>query len=112
VKEDRASTRLFWLALFDVSFLVVFAAALAGDVYLVVIGWWSSTLDLIAFAVLAFCAFGGVAFFADGLRRDYLETGFSIRRELSEVGRRIRGRQAGREQFAAQRFTGNARRRR
>jgi hypothetical protein len=105
-----ASALAFWSVLVNGAAVLLFAASLAGFVYLVVIGWWASPLELALAAVLAFAAIAGAAFFLDGIRRDLKDIGWGARGELREAGRRFRRRTGGRESFASQRFTGNSRR--
>lgn len=112
VEAAPASTRAFWSALLNGALGLPFAAALAGFVYLVVVGWWRSPIELVLAVVLALVALAGAVFFLDGIRRDLRGIGWGARGELREAGRRFRRRPGGRETFGSQRFTGNARRRR
>ena len=110
-----ASTSALWLALFNGFFALLFAAALAGFVYLVVVGWWRSPLELLVAAVLIATAAIAAVFCLEGIRHDLREVGWTARGELRALGNRIRrssSRPAGRESFASQRFTRNGSRRR
>lgn len=112
VESAPASTIAFWTLALHGVFVLVFLGVIAGFAYLVGVGWWSSPLDVGVAVILSAAALVGLAFVVDGIRRDLRAAGWSARGELRELGRRLRRRRGGREQFAAQRFTGNARRRR
>jgi hypothetical protein len=110
-----ASTIAFWSVILNGFFVLVFGAGAAGFAWLALSGHWRSPFELAGWIVLEALALTGVAFFADGIRRDLRQVGWTARGELrSLVGRwrRSSARPGGRESFASQRFTGNARRRR
>lgn len=110
-KEDVGTERALsaFLLLFAVNAVLGLACLgmATGGVLIAREGGWSVLVRLLLLAG----GLGGAIFFAGGVWTDYRETGVSFRREAANAWRRLRRRPGGRQQFASQRFTGNARRR-